>query len=87
MEMISKADLENLRVRLLFDIEKLIDAKLSPPNEDFEWLRSSAVRKILDISPATLQNLRIAGSIRYKKIHGSYYYSKEDLKKLFSDEI
>lgn len=85
--MISKADLENLRVRILSDFERIIEAKLSPPNEDLEWIRSRAVRKILDISPATLQNLRIAGSIRYKKIQGSYYYSKEDLKMLFNDEI
>lgn len=84
MEQLTKNDLEALRTRLLFDIEQILDRKGSSP--EFEWLRSKAIRKLMDISPATLQNIRIAGKIRYKKIMGSYYYNKTDLMKLFSDE-
>ncbi|WP_374173151.1 helix-turn-helix domain-containing protein [Flavobacterium tructae] len=53
---------------------------------DCEWLKSKAVRKLLDISAGSVQNLRTTGKIRFKKVLGSYYYSKEDLQKLFSDE-
>lgn len=84
MEQITKNDLESLRTSLLFDIEQILDRKGSPP--EFEWLRSKAIRKLMDISPATLQNIRIAGKIRYKKVMGSYYYNKTDLMNLFSDE-
>jgi len=40
----------------------------------------------MNISLATLQNLRITGKIRYTKIMGSYYYSKGDLMQLFNKE-
>ncbi|WP_370877896.1 helix-turn-helix domain-containing protein [Sphingobacterium zeae] len=40
----------------------------------------------MNISPATLQTLRVTGKIRFKKVQGSYYYSKDDLQKLFEDE-
>ncbi|WP_313375344.1 hypothetical protein [Chishuiella sp.] len=35
------------------------------------------------MSAATLQNLRISGKIRSRKIMGSYYYNKLDLENLF----
>lgn len=84
--MISKQDLELFRIRILSDIAKMLEAKLNHPTDDFRWLRSKAIRKIMDISPATLQNLRVTGKIRFKKVQGSYYYSKDDLQKLFEDE-
>jgi hypothetical protein len=53
---------------------------------DSEWLKSKSVRKLLDISAGSVQNLRTTGKIRFKKVLGSYYYNREDLQKLFSDE-
>jgi hypothetical protein len=35
-----------------------------------QWLKSVDVRKMLNISPGTLQNLRINGTLRYTKIGG-----------------
>lgn len=86
MEIVSKQDLELFRVRIISDIERLLAASLDRPIEEFDWLRSKSIRKMMDISPATLQNLRITGKIRYKKVMGSYYYNKTDLQKLFEDE-
>lgn len=71
--MISKQDLEILRLRIISDIERLLETTINQPKEEFDWLRSKAIRKMMDISPATLQNLRITGKIRYKKVMGSYY--------------
>jgi len=85
MEILSKQDLELFRIRIISDIEKMLQASFIH-KEDFGWLRSKAIRKMMDISPATLQNLRITGKIRFKKVMGSYYYNKEDLQKLFEDE-
>lgn len=85
---ITKDDLRQFRLILIQDIEKIIDNRIpvsSPENEhSIDWLRSKAIRKIMNISPATLQNLRITGKIRYTKIMGSYYYSKSDLMLLFN---
>ncbi|UIR57877.1 helix-turn-helix domain-containing protein [Sphingobacterium sp. SRCM116780] len=84
--MVSKQDLEIFRIRIIADIEQLLEVSHSHSKDEFDWLRSKAIRKMMDISPATLQNLRITGKIRHKKIMGSYYYSRIDLLKLFEDE-
>ncbi|MCA5006162.1 helix-turn-helix domain-containing protein [Sphingobacterium bovistauri] len=76
-------DLLVKEIRDFLQHDKLITDK---KDEEFLWLRSKAVRSLLNISPATLQNLRITGKIRYRKILGSYYYNKEDLMKLFSED-
>ncbi|ANF49054.1 hypothetical protein A0O34_00100 [Chryseobacterium glaciei] len=87
MENVTKDDLRQFRMLLLNDLEKLFNQKKSPDiePESEEWLRSKSIRKILDISPATLQNIRISGKIRFRKVMGSYYYSRTDLLKLFGD--
>ncbi len=47
-----------------------------------QWLKSYEVRKLLNISPGTLQNLRVNGTLRYTKIGGLLYYKYEDITKL-----
>lgn len=86
MEALSKQDLEIFRMRILSDIQQLLQENQILIKDDFDWLRSKAIRKMMDISPATLQNLRITGKIRHKKVMGSYYYNRSDLQKLFEDE-
>ncbi|QCO45932.1 helix-turn-helix domain-containing protein [Elizabethkingia sp. 2-6] len=83
---LTKENLRQFSIKILNDITTLIDkqTKLIANNEiHIEWLRSKSVKKLLDISYGTLQNLRITGKIRHKKIMGSYYYNKSDLLKLF----
>lgn len=88
MEITTKQDLEVLRSQIVTDITKVIDAKLvvHQEQEQFGWMRSKAIRKKLNISASTLQNLRITGKIRFKKVLGSYYYNSEDLQHLFDEE-
>ncbi|WP_313385897.1 helix-turn-helix domain-containing protein [Chishuiella sp.] len=88
MDRITKSDLENLRRQIVSDISHLLNKKLENSNEhkEFEWLRSKAMREYLNISAATLQNLRVSGKIRSRKIMGSYYYNKADLENLFKHE-
>lgn len=80
--LVTKEDLHNFRLLLLADIENLILKKDNNIIET-EWLRSKDIRKILNVSPGTLQNMRIAGKLKYRKILGSYYYNKNDLENLF----
>lgn len=87
-EAVTKEDLRQFGLVLIDKIQTAFvkvnyDDKES---EGPEWLKSKAVRKLLDISAGSVQNLRTTGKIRFKKVLGSYYYSKEDLQKLFSDE-
>lgn len=87
MENITKDDLRQLRMLIVNDVDILLDRKLKsePQEEKQEWLRSKAVRQIMNISPTTLQNIRIQGKLRFKKILGSYYYNRTDLLKLFEN--
>lgn len=88
MDTITKNDLNILRDQIISDIGSLLDSRIdnSKESEEFGWMRSKAIRKALNISASTLQNLRITGKIRFKKVLGSYYYNKEDLQHLFDDE-
>ena len=84
---VTKEDLQQFSAFLVATIRKMIDGVSIADKEAVqpEWLKSRAVRKMLDISPGTLQNLRITGKVRFKKVLGSYYYSKEDLMRLFNE--
>lgn len=87
---ITHEDLKQFRELLIKDFEKLLSTKGEDKEtdivENLEWLRSKAMRRIMDISPGTLQNLRVTGKVRYKKIMGSYYYNKLDVLNLFNND-
>lgn len=86
-EVVTKDDLRQFRMMLVDDFRKIINENSTqnkPENQlNLKWLKSRAVKKLLDISPASIQNLRISGKVRYKKVLGSYYYNREDLENLF----
>jgi hypothetical protein len=79
VELITKEDLKNFKTEMLNEIRQLIRPGQS---ENRQWLKSADVRKLLNISPGTLQNLRINGTLRYTKIGGMMYYKMEDITKL-----
>lgn len=84
---VTKEDLRQFGMMLLGTIRKMIDGAKPKDQEtiEVEWLKARVVRRMLDISPGSLQNLRITGKVRFKKVLGSYYYNKEDLLQLFND--
>lgn len=85
-EPITKEDLWQFAAEIIREMKKInLPVANQTTSITDEWLKSKAVRKILDISPGTLQNIRVTGKIRYKKVLGSYYYSKSDILKLFKD--
>lgn len=87
-EIITKEDLRQFGLQLL-DKMRIIVQETTPAQTELvqpEWLKSKAVKKLLDISAGSVQNLRVTQKVRFKKVLGSYYYNKEDLQKLFNDE-
>ncbi|WP_294819050.1 helix-turn-helix domain-containing protein [uncultured Flavobacterium sp.] len=86
---VTKEDLLEFGQQLIENVRKAIQQSFpnekAPPDHP-EWLKSRAVRKMLDISAGSLQNLRITGKIRFKKVLGSYYYNREDLTQLFNEK-
>ncbi|NVM62134.1 hypothetical protein FHW88_000410 [Mucilaginibacter sp. SG538B] len=79
-EIITKEDLNEFRERLLSDFKSLLAG--NPVKENTRWLKSYQVKNMLRISPGTMQNLRVNGTITYTKIGGILYYKYEDIQRL-----
>ncbi|GAC1315027.1 MAG: helix-turn-helix domain-containing protein [Mucilaginibacter sp.] len=79
VDLLSKEDLKIFKTELLNEIKELIKPGTG---QSKQWLKSGEVRKMLSISPGTLQNLRINGTLRYTKIGGMMYYKLEDITKI-----
>ena len=80
-QLITMEDLNEFRTLLLNDLKGIIQSK---PLQQKQWLKSNEVRKLLNISPGTLQNLRINGTLTYTKIGGIMYYDQTDIEKLLN---
>lgn len=81
VEIITKQDLAQFKTELLDDLKEIINSgETTQPQR--KWLKSYEVKKMLGISPGTLQNLRINGTLSYTKIGGLIFYSYDDIVKL-----
>jgi hypothetical protein len=80
-EIITKEDLEQFKKELLAEFRSLLFCNKTEKIQD-EWLRSSQVKKMLHISPGTLQNLRIQHHLPFTKIGGLIYYKRKDIERL-----
>ena len=80
------------------DIKRLLDAtksellselesrlKLNKSEAYPEWLRTYQVKKMLNVSDATLHNYRANNILASRKIRGSHFYLKTDVLKLMTD--
>nr|WP_295935002.1 helix-turn-helix domain-containing protein [uncultured Dyadobacter sp.] len=76
VEMITREDLQNLKNEIIAELKSILS---QDKPTDSTWLRSAQVRKMLSISPGTLQNLRIQGHLRFTKIGGCFFYSQRDI--------
>lgn len=81
IEVITREDLNEFRILLLSDLKELLKVN---PQQTKQWLKSGEVRKLLNISPGTLQILRINKTLTYTKIGGILYYDNADIDKLLS---
>ena len=79
IEVITREDLNEFRTLLLSDLKEIFNSK---SQQTKLWLKSNEVRKLLNISPGTLQNLRINGTLSYTKIGGTMYYAYADIEKV-----
>jgi hypothetical protein len=82
-EILTQEDLKQFRLQLLEDLKAHFPQ--SPPVPK-QWLKSSEVRKMLNISHGTLQNLRVNGTLPYKKLGGMMFYKYEDLERLLESD-
>ncbi|TYB74262.1 helix-turn-helix domain-containing protein [Bizionia myxarmorum] len=74
-------DLYQFKMELFHEIKSL----LSSTQPSKKYLRSTEVMKLLQLSPGTLQNLRVNGTIPYTKLGGIIYYDQEDINNVLQD--
>ena len=79
---ITTDDLREFKMELLDDIKNLLTKQSKGKLK--RYLKSSEVMDLLQISPGTLQNLRINGTLPYTKIGGIIYYDTEEIQEILT---
>jgi hypothetical protein len=77
---ITPDDLQQFKNELLQEIKKLLAER--PQAVAQRWLKSHQVRRILTVSPGTLQHMRVSGILQFTKIGGVIYYDALDIEKM-----
>jgi len=77
-------DLQEFRKELVEEIKTLLSQR-QPAVSERKWLKSHEVRRMLLISPGTLQNLRVNSTLPFTKIGGTIYYAYEDIQKMLQE--
>src|SRR5689334_12879117 len=63
MEILTKEDLKQFKQELFAELKQFLQPAAQGAAK--KWLKSPEVRKLLNISPGTLQNLRINGTLAF----------------------
>lgn len=80
---ITTDDLREFKSELLEDFKKLLQS--NPSTQTKKYLKSSEIMELLQVSPGTLQTLRINGTLPYTKIGGIIYYETEEIQKVMDE--
>ena len=79
---ITTDDLREFKMELLDDIKKLLSKQATGKLK--KYLKSFEVMDLLQVSPGTLQNLRINGTLPYTKVGGIIYYDAEEIQTIMT---
>ena len=79
---ITTDDLREFKMELLDDIKNLLSKQTTGKLK--KYLKSSEIMDLLQVSPGTLQNLRINGTLPYTKVGGIIYYDAEEIQKVMT---
>jgi len=80
---VTTEDLKQFKEEMLSEIKELL-IKYEKVTID-KWIKSGKVKDKLDISPGTLQNFRINGTIPFSKLNGIIYYDEEKINGILED--
>ena len=80
---ITLEDLQSFKQDLLTEIQRLLSQRQTTPAR--KWLKSNEVRRLLLVSPGTLQNLRVNGTLPFTKIGGVIFYDYDDIQKMIEE--
>lgn len=83
VEILTTDDLYEFKLELLEEMKKVIQSL--KPQEPKRYLKSSEVMELLSISPGTLQNLRLNGTLPYSKIGGIILYEEKEIERVLDE--
>ena len=83
VEILTTDDLYEFKLELLEEMKNAIQSL--KPQEPKKYLKSSEVMELLSISPGTLQNLRLNGTLPYSKIGGIILYEEKEIERVLEE--
>jgi len=83
---ITTEDLMEFKLEILEEIRELFNENRAKVIKK-EWLKSTQVMDMLNISPGTLQKFRHNGTLSYTKIGGLIFYEAGQIEKILSDNL
>lgn len=88
ISIVTQQDLLNLKSDLLESLDQMkkeLLEKEPKKEEEVKLLKSHQVQRMLAISPGTLQNLRVNGTLPYSKIGGVIFYDKKEILRIIEE--
>ena len=79
-------DLREFKIEILNEIKELLNEKQTKMMKK-DWLRSTQVMDMLQISPGTLQALRLNGTLPFIKIGGLLFYEAGEIERVLMDHL
>lgn len=80
-QLVTLDDLQTFKAELLAALKSVYGGK----SAEKKWLKSKDVRKILGISPGTLQTMRSYGHIPFMRIGGVIYYDQAEIETMLAN--
>ena len=80
---ITLEDLQSFKQELITELQKILSQRQTTPTR--KWLKSNEVRRLLLLSPGTLQHLRVTGTLPFTKIGGVIFYDYDDIQMMIED--
>lgn len=84
-QLVTTDDLFDFKRQLIFEIKNLLKEQQGTPTK--KWLKSREVRKLLNISPGTLQNLRVKKVLPFTRIGGIIYHDAADIQAMLESNM
>jgi hypothetical protein len=79
LEIITREEFDRFKKEILDALQPMSQ------NQNKKYLRSAEMRKMLNVSAATLQNMRVKGTLPYIKIGTTILYDLDKVVEIFDD--
>lgn len=83
MEIVTKQMLDEFKRDLINELSQFVNS----PSQANKLFKNSNLMEYLGCSYSTIENLRNKGILPYKKVMGTYYYSFDEVSKVFEQGI